>query len=74
VKLKYKEQKIDFGSGLHKLFFFPIGRKEDGNSQTAWNSENGMMLSASASTREEALALSNKLMREFLKPNGEPLH
>jgi len=46
---------------------------EDGNSQTAWNSENGMMLSAPASTREEALALSNKLMREFLQPNGDPL-
>ncbi|MUT68323.1 hypothetical protein [Paenibacillus sp. NEAU-GSW1] len=47
---------------------------EDGNTQTAWSSENGMMLSAPASTREEALALSDKLMRKFLKSDGEPLH
>ncbi|TLS50122.1 hypothetical protein EMG79_27630 [Klebsiella pneumoniae] len=40
---------------------------EGGNPQALWNSENGMMLSAPASTREEALALSNKLMVEFLK-------
>ncbi|MBD3919892.1 hypothetical protein H8B09_14105 [Paenibacillus sp. PR3] len=46
---------------------------KDGDPQTVWNSENGMMLSAPASTREEALALSNKLMRGFLKPDGKPL-
>lgn len=47
---------------------------KDGNTHTVWSSENGMMLSAPASTREEALALSNKLMREFFKSNGELLH
>lgn len=44
---------------------------EGGNPQSVWNSENGLMLSAPASTREEALALSNKLMLEHMK--GEPL-
>ncbi|GAA4847550.1 hypothetical protein GCM10023310_27100 [Paenibacillus vulneris] len=46
---------------------------EDRDPQTVWDAENGKMLSAPASTREEALALSNKLMREFLKPYGNPL-
>lgn len=46
---------------------------EDRKSHSAWNSENGMMLSAPASTREEALQLSNKLMGEFLKSVGGPL-
>lgn len=45
---------------------------ENGN-EIVWNIENGKMLSAPASTREEALALSNKLMQEFLKPYGKPL-
>lgn len=46
---------------------------EDGNLQTVWNTENGKMLSAPATTRKEALALSNKLMREYLKPYGKSL-
>lgn len=44
---------------------------KNGASQSVWNAENGKMLSAPASTREEALALSNKLMREYLNPYGE---
>ncbi|MCM3630564.1 hypothetical protein M3194_24840 [Paenibacillus glycanilyticus] len=46
---------------------------ENGDSQSVWNAENGKMLSAPATTREEALTLSNKLMREFLKLYGKPL-
>ncbi|SEO53063.1 hypothetical protein [Paenibacillus sp. OV219] len=34
---------------------------------TVWSDVNGMMLSAPASSREEALALSNMLMRDFIK-------
>ncbi|WP_424766537.1 hypothetical protein [Paenibacillus sp. sgz302251] len=49
----------------------PQSDSEGGNPQNVWNSENGMMLSAPASTHEEALALSNRLMLEFLK--GKPL-
>ncbi|WP_169091773.1 hypothetical protein [Paenibacillus sp. PL91] len=40
------------------------------NSQTIWNTENGYMLSVPATTREEALAISNKLMRDYLKTYG----
>ncbi|PZD97087.1 hypothetical protein DNH61_04130 [Paenibacillus sambharensis] len=40
---------------------------EVGTSQSVWNAENGMMLSAPASTRQEALAISNKLMQDFLR-------
>lgn len=46
---------------------------ENGATQSVWNAENGKMLLAPASTREEALALSNKLMREYLNPYGKSL-
>lgn len=39
------------------------------NSQTVWNAENGLMLTAPATTREEALSISNQLMRDFLNTN-----
>ena len=42
---------------------------EDG--RTHWSSKNGVMVSAPAVTREEALALTNELMRDF---QSEPLH
>lgn len=38
-----------------------------------WNTENGKMFSAPASTREEAVALSNKLMSRYMMPIGKPL-
>lgn len=38
-----------------------------------WNSDNGYMISAPASTRENALALSNKLMHKYLAPYGKQL-
>jgi len=40
------------------------------NSQTVWDAENGLMLSAPATTREEALSISNKLMSNYLKTYG----
>lgn len=39
-------------------------------SQTIWSAESGYMLSVPATTREEALAISNKLMRDYLKTYG----
>jgi hypothetical protein len=55
------------------LIATPNQKSEDKNRQTVWNADNGFMLSAPATTREEALALSNKLMRDYLKPYGKPL-
>jgi len=54
------------------LLTTPDQQSDPETPQSIWNSENGMMISAPASSREEALALSNKLMHEFLK--GEALH
>ena len=49
-------------------------KPEDGVEQTViWNSSNGYMISAPASTREEALALSNKLMYKYLGNKGKLL-
>jgi hypothetical protein len=55
------------------LIVTPIQKSEGGNRQTVWNAENGFMLSAPATSREEALTLSNKLMRDYLKPYGKSL-
>ena len=41
--------------------------------QKVWNSDNGYMISAPASTREEALTMSNNLMRKFLALYGMSL-
>ncbi|WP_379346845.1 hypothetical protein [Paenibacillus sp. GCM10027629] len=38
--------------------------------QKVWNSDNGYMIWAPASTREDALTLSNSLMRKFLALYG----
>jgi len=38
-----------------------------------WSTDGGAMISAPASTREEALTLSNQLMRKYLAPFGKSL-
>lgn len=46
----------------------------NGTEQTeGWSTDDGAMISAPASAREDALTLSNRLMREFLAPLGKPL-
>lgn len=37
------------------------------DAQNGWNSKNGLMISAPAKNREEALEISNKLMNNYLK-------
>ncbi|MNG29314.1 hypothetical protein D3C84_1147240 [compost metagenome] len=39
-------------------------------SSKGWNGEDGFMISAPAKDREEALAVSNELMRKYMKQPG----
>jgi len=38
------------------------------SSRSGWNSETGLMISAPAKSRQEALQISNSLMRYLIKP------
>ncbi|TYP73324.1 hypothetical protein BCM02_107308 [Paenibacillus methanolicus] len=49
-----------------------VPESKDGlSAHTLWDAEHGWVLSAPAATREEGLAISNVLMREYLKTYGE---
>lgn len=55
-----------FTNDLKKEFTITVLEKDDQEGQKLWSGKEGLMISAPANNREEALALSNKLMDEVL--------
>ena len=55
-----------FTNDLKKEFTITILEKDNQEGQKLWSGKDGLMISAPANNREEALALSNKLMDEVL--------
>ena len=55
----------------YKSFTIAISEQIGSNSAKGWDGSNGLMISAPASSREEALNISNKVMKSKLLYTGE---
>ncbi len=52
-----------------KVTFMVFDREKEDKSRGTWNADNGLMISAPASNRVEAVRISNELMNKYLNGN-----
>lgn len=64
----YQYGSLFINSDFSKVTILVSDQKEsDGSGASSWSAEDGQMITAPASSRSEAIRLSNELMKDFLK-------